>query len=121
MTPTWIAEERVVFVQPDGTRVAGRIAVGLPTQAPENAWCPVVLDGMERSTRIGGETTLQALLLAVSFLGMRLHDFLSRGGRVLYPAKGAGEAETGDLDFALDALFGPLLREPELRPLDDEA
>ena len=114
MKRTWIAEEEVVFVQPSGIRSVGRIAVGLPAQGPENAWCPIALDGLERIGPIAGETTLQALLLAISFLGMRLHDFLSRGGRVLYPDQTEG-------DVVLSALFGPLLREPDARAADDEA
>lgn len=109
MSTTWMAEERVVFVFPDGTRHDGRIGVGLPVQRDEDAQCPVVLEGLEPTRSIYGDTTLQALLLGIRFLGMRLNDFLSRGGRVLYP-EGANE---GDVDVVLDALFGPLLRHPE--------
>ena len=115
---TWMAEERVVFVFPDGTRRDGRIGVGLPVQREQDAQCPAVLEGFEPTRQIFGDTTLQALLLAIRFLGMRLHDFLSRGGRVLYP-EGANDDDDGDVDFALSALFGPLLREPEPTPRDD--
>lgn len=108
MSPTWIAEEQVVFVQPNGNRTEGRIAVGRPFQGPENASCPIALDGLESCRPIHGETTLQAMLLGIRFLGMRLHDFLSRGGRVLYP----GDQPDGDVEVELEALFGPLLRDP---------
>ncbi len=90
---------------------AGRIAVGVPTQGAENAWCPIALDGLERCHPIAGETPLQALLIAISFFGIRLHDFLSHGGRVLYVDDGD---ETGDQDVPLSALFGPLLRAAEV-------
>ena len=48
-----------------------------------------------------GASTLQALVLAVRFLGRRLNDFLSTGGRVLDPH--------GDSDVPLESLFGKLL------------
>lgn len=104
MEPTWIAEEKVVFVHPDGRRTVGRIAVGVPEQVgPDEASCPIALDGLERTRPIHGGSKLQALLLAIRFLGMRLHDFLSKGGRVFYPVE--------DVDVPLEAaFFGPMLR-----------
>jgi hypothetical protein len=33
---TWIAEEPITFVYPDGRRVDGRIAIGLPTMVDEH-------------------------------------------------------------------------------------
>ena len=113
MTPTWIAEEQIVFVHPDGRRNSGRIAVGLPVQGAEDARCPIALDGLQRCGPIVGDSTLQALLLAIQYLAMRLHDFRSKGGRVVY----AGEAE--DEDMPLEAFFGALLRDPT-PPSDDE-
>jgi hypothetical protein len=104
MSATWIAEQRVVFVHLDGTRHEGRIAVGTPVPGPQDAQCPVALD-VERTGPILGDRTLQALLRANRFLGMRLHDFMSRGGRVLCP--------NDEADVALDARFGPGLRGAE--------
>jgi hypothetical protein len=104
MSPTWIAEEHVVFVRPDGRRTTGRIAVGHPEKTGTGeARCTVTLDGLEQTSPIFGESTLQALLLGVRFLGMRLHDFQSKGGRVLHAAD--------DSDVELDELFGSLLRD----------
>lgn len=105
MTPTWIAEEKVVFLHSDGRRNAGRIAVASPVQIDAGeAHCGVALDGFHAVPGpIIGASTLQALLLAVRFLGMRLHDFVATGGRVLHP--------DDDSDVPLDALFGALLRE----------
>jgi len=111
---TWIAEEPVVFVHPDGTRSPGRIALGAPVRHELDCACQAALDGLERSVAIYGSTTLQALLLASRFLGMRLHDFLSRGGRVLYPPGVDDVADDGeDTDVPLSALFSSFLREPD--------
>ncbi len=107
MTPTWIAEEHVIFVEPDGRRNAGRIAVAQPVPIDDgDASCQVVLERDRTLTYppMFGASTLQALLLGVQLLGYELHDFLERGGRVL-------GAEDGE-DFPLDVLFGPLLRAP---------
>jgi hypothetical protein len=112
MPLTWIAQENVVFVDVDGRRSSGRIAVGRPEQVSAvEATCTVALDGLERTWPIRGTSTLQALLLATRFLGMRLHDFISKGGRVVYP--------DGDDDVTLEALFGALLRAPDPQPSDE--
>ena len=98
-----------MFVHPDGTRSPGRIALGAPVRRELDCACLVALDGLERSVAIYGDSTLQALLLASRFLGTRLHDFLSRGGRVLDPH---------DTDIELSALFGSFLSEPDPVPPD---
>jgi hypothetical protein len=110
----WIAEENVVFVQADGARIAGRIAVAAPVVRAQDCACEVVMEGLERSHTIFGDSTLQALLLGVRFLGMRLHDHLSRGLKV--ELGGDGSADASDEDSAGDViavLFGPLLRAAE--------
>ncbi len=98
MTPTWIAEEHVVFIEPDGSRTAGRIAVAQPVAVDDReASCGVVLERASSSkyTPTYGASTLQALLLGLRFLGYELHHFLERGGRVLDPDE--------DQDVSLDA------------------
>ena len=110
----WIAEEKVVFVQADGTRIDGRIAVAAPVVGAQDCACEVVMEGLERSHTIFGDSTLQALLLGVRFLGMRLHDHVSRGLRVELEggdgpdddAKGGGDEH----EDVIAVLFGPLLR-----------
>lgn len=98
----WIAEEPVAFLHPDGRRETGRIAISVPVVVSAGeAQCRVAMDGLERSARISGASPLQALLLALQFLGRRLHDFRARGGRVV--------DQGGDDDVALEAIFGPLL------------
>jgi hypothetical protein len=109
----WIAEEQVVFVQADGTRIPGRIAVAAPVVREQDCACEIVLEGLERSHTIFGDSTLQALLLGVRFLGARLHDHLSRGLRVEL-AGDAAEADSTDVvdndTEVIAVLFGPLLR-----------
>jgi hypothetical protein len=101
MSQQWIADEKVVFLHPDGRRVPGRIAVGMPVQISDGeAGCAISLDGFDYIPGpLKGASPLQALLMALQFIGWRLHDFISSGGRVLHP----------DEDFCLDAYFGPLL------------
>ena len=111
----WIAEEKVVFVQPNGTRVDGRIAVAAPVVRKHDCACEVVLEGLERSHTIFGDSTLQALLLGVRFLGMRLHDHQSRGLRVELLAGEETEEPTPNNATEPDiisVLYGPLLRAP---------
>lgn len=110
MTPTWIAELRVVIVHPDGRRVPGHIAVGQPyalggadPAGNFESHCPIEIDSLyDRRWPIIGGGTLQALLLGVQTLGTTLHAFLERGGRVL-------NAEDSS-DVPLEAYFGPMLR-----------
>jgi len=106
--PPWIAELRVILVHPDGRRVPGRIAVGQPhtvgggdPAGHDESRCAIEVTGLHsREHAIIGGGSLQALLLGVRFLGSRLHDFVSRGGRVLDP--------TDDSDIPLETLFGPM-------------
>jgi hypothetical protein len=105
----WIAEEPVVFVHPNGSRREGRIAFGMPYQAEGGETrCPVALDGMDsRGPDIAGESSLQALLLAIRFAAQRISDFRERGGRIVYPA--TVDDPEPDADFAIEAYFGGLL------------
>ena len=112
----------MVFVLASGERIVGRIAVAAPVESELGCACDVVLEGLERGTTIYGATTLQALLLGVRFLGMRLHDHRSRGLRVELvddaaddvADDGARADDTGDGDVVA-TLFGPLLRGPEVK------
>jgi len=108
----WIAEEKVVFVQPNGVRVAGRIAIAAPIVREQDCACEVVIEGLERSHTIFGDSTLQALLLAVRFLGARLHDHMSRGLRVDLDGEHEPDDDAADDsdENVIAVLFGPLLR-----------
>lgn len=102
---SWMADEEVVFVHADGRRVAGRIALGAPIASGREVSVEVSLQGIEPrlSTKIYGETTLQALMLGIRFMGYRLHDFLQKGGRVVY-----GDNQP----FPIDSYFAGLLTDP---------
>jgi hypothetical protein len=108
----WIAETNVIWVSSDGARQAGRIGVGLPAQRPTGEWaCRVIGDAP--TSRAGGLTifgvdSMQALMLALQFLGYELEWSASKGGRALYPPNGDGS----DIEFDLALLMGPLLRPP---------
>jgi len=80
--------------------------------SPGEATCPIALDGLESVRCIHGASTIQALLLAIRFLGMRLDDFISKGGRVIDPDE--------HVDLPLEAFFGALLR-PAVAPTTDES
>jgi hypothetical protein len=104
-----MAEEEVVFIHVDGRCIAGRIAIGTPVTSGRECSVEVSLQGVEPrlSTKIYGETTLQALMLGIRFMGYRLHDFLQKGGRIEY----------GDhLPFPVDAYFAGLLNDPPRSP-----
>jgi len=101
--PRWIAVERVIWVDADGTRRPGRIAIAAPEPHPDaSSSCMVLVDCREpRARAIYGADHLQAMLLALQLAGTELHTFGDRGGRVLDPE---------GTDFAVEAYFGPLLR-----------
>jgi hypothetical protein len=103
---------RVVLVFPSGNRVPSHISVGQPVtlndQDPADnyeSYCAVEIQGLQPLTRISGGGSLQALLLGLSFLGMRLHDFGARGGRVVHSDE--------DSDVELKSIFGTFLRGPD--------
>lgn len=100
---TWIAEEKVIFVFPNGSRVEGRIALGKPVAVTEDeARCALAMDGLEVCHPMTGQSTLQALLLAASMLANRLGAFRARGGRIEYQNASGSEVP-------LESYFGRLL------------
>jgi len=108
--PQWIAETNVVFVQPDGTRVPGKIRISLPELAFEHdAQCSYNLDPIVAGRPIYGIDNLQALLLALRMCGVELALFERRGGRIEYPPD-----ENGNPGPAWDASssFGAFFQAP---------
>lgn len=101
----WVAEQFVVFVAPGGRRWRGRIAIGMPGQ-DDMAWgCRVVAEGVVVIPGpIFGESALQAMVLALRFLGGQLHHFIENGGRALEPH--------GESDARLDLTFGAMWCRP---------
>lgn len=108
---TWIAEEAIVFVYPDGRRVVGRIAIGLPTMLGEHeAKCELALEPLDPRVReYSGGGKLQALVSALQIAGTLIDAFLKDGGRLLYPID-PGDPE--DVEFAIEVVLGPLLAPP---------
>ena len=97
---TWIVESPLTWIAPGGVRVPGRLAIGTPRLTPDgdNAICPVSLEGLQPGvTEIHGVDTLQALTLALIYLGKRLRDSVSQGWRVLLPNEGDPEQATAIL------------------------
>jgi hypothetical protein len=108
---TWIAEEAIIFVYPDGRRVDGRIAIGLPTMVDEHeAKCELAIEPLDPKVRgYSGGGKLQALVSALQIAGTLIDAFLKEGGRLLCP----GDPEDpDDEDFAIEAILGPLLAPP---------
>jgi hypothetical protein len=110
---TWIAEEAIVFLYPDGRRVDGRIAIGLPTMVDDHeARCELALEPLDPRIRgYSGEGKLQALVSALRIAGTLIDAFLKEGGRLLCPGDDPEDPE-GDVDFAIEAVLGPLLAPP---------
>ena len=100
----WIAEEHVIWAFPDGQRRKGRIAIGEPELAPGGETvCAYALDGLEYvAGPIRGAGAMQALCIALSFIGWKLHTFSAHGGRVLHDDEDLEEVD-------LESVFGPLL------------
>jgi len=98
----WIAEEHVIWAFPDGQRRKGRIAIGEPELAPGGETdCAYALDGLEYvAGPLKGGGAMQALCIALSFIGWKLHAFLAAGGQVLN--------EDGE-EAGVESIFGPLL------------
>lgn len=109
----WIADEPVIFVKGDGTQIVGRIAIGTPSRASGGEMrCPVAIDGLWPSLpAIAGDSSLQALLLGIRFVGKMLTEFCDRGGKLFHPEALSDDGSI-DSDYEIDmgALFGPLIR-----------
>jgi len=82
-----IALETFIAVKSDGSRTAVRFSVSAPElSADSRFWrCAVSLEPLYSNlARIAGDTSMQALTLAVSLgLGL-LNDFIAKGGRLEY-------------------------------------
>jgi hypothetical protein len=117
METTWVADEQVIFVHPNGRRSPGRIAIGIPVRHGEyEVRCAVSLDGLETiGIKACGSSPMQALMLGLQLLGYRLHDFVSRGGKVVGPDPDDREP-AGVL-----SMFRVLMRRPGDPPEPDPA
>ena len=85
-----MAASEFVLVPRRGDKRRTRLRVGKPYKAPTGEWaCPVEFRGAEsRYPDIRGETSLQALCLAISFLQSRVEDVIAKGAKLLYVEDG---------------------------------
>lgn len=83
--PTFIASADILWIKKDGSEVQIGIRIGIPFKGDANIWrCPAMLDGLDaRYTDIAGETSLQALCLAVGFVRKRLRSLLDTGATLV--------------------------------------
>jgi hypothetical protein len=101
-----VAHIELDVLWPDGRRTTVTLRIGQPYQDIElRGWrCPVSLQGLSRQPPdLGGEDSLQALLLALRFAHYELGGAILRGGRLLYP--GADPSDP-DATFDLETYFG---------------
>lgn len=98
-----VATLQLVEVSPNGQRVPAKVQIGKPFREANGSWaCPILIaTGDERIRHIRGEDSMQALSLAVRFVGGTLQSARDRGGRL--PCQGEGSE---DGDFPLNAYFG---------------
>ena len=99
-----IAELRLSGLRADGSVVPITVSVGQPYQA-ERCWrCHVSLTGIDdHLPDIGGEDSFQALCLGLRLLGLRLADFVAKGGRLFVEDGGHNDPDT---EVPLEAYFG---------------
>ena len=103
-----IARAELDVLWPDGRRVRATIAVGQPYHdAQWRAWrCPVRLDGLARPLPdIGGDDSLQALLLALRLAHQELARAEANGARLLCVGE---EPDDPESRFDLKVYFGGL-------------
>lgn len=82
-----IATDRLLWIQRDGAEVMVDVKIGRPYCDADDVWaCPVALEGLDGPhPDIFGETSLQALALALELARLRLAQLLREGERLFYP------------------------------------
>jgi hypothetical protein len=101
-----IAELRLSGVRADGSIVPITASVGQPCQTEAHWRCPVSLVGIDdHLPDIAGDDSLQALCLGMRLLGLRLADFVAKGGRLYVEGGGPDDPDT---ELSLEAYFGML-------------
>lgn len=82
-----IATDEILWLRRDGSEVLIKVVLGAPCQVGEDEWaCPAWLQGVDsRYPDIRGETSLQALCLAVRLISTRLWHLLESGENLVYP------------------------------------
>ena len=95
--PDLIGTLRLVGVTSSGDERSFVVGVGRPRQQPTGEWaCPTLSHDVPEPRPTYGEDSLQALCLALSFIRLRLEDFLDQGGRLFLP-EGRDEVSRHDI------------------------
>jgi len=82
-TAELVASLKLVGVDGDGGEHAILVGVATPRRQPTGEWaCPTLSYDFQEPRPIYGESSLQALCLGLSFIRLRLEDFLDKGGRL---------------------------------------
>src|ERR1700756_2633514 len=88
---TVVASDVFVAQKPGEERVELRVEVGTPWQEEPHVWaCPVSVTPLYKKLQEArGDSSLQALCLAVSLARSLLEGFVEDGGHLTYPSGGA--------------------------------
>lgn len=102
-----IAATNITGVTAAGERIAISVSIGTPYQeaADPEVWrCPVAVSPLySRLADIAGSDSLQALCLATRLAFSLLHDFKSKGGKLLL-----AEDDGKETEFPIDAYLPQL-------------
>lgn len=102
-TPRFIATQRLLRQQADGSETIITIQIGTPFQADAGSWaCAVEMDGVDgRYPDMVGVSSLQALCLAIGLVNQLLGHMLASDENLLHPEDRSPYDAAG-----LAALFG---------------
>lgn len=95
----------LIWLRKDGTEAPITVRLGLPYQRPTGEWAgPIEVRGLDKPIRADahGESSLQALCLALSLARDQLRDLIARGERIVF-ANDRGNPISAAF---VDALFG---------------
>ena len=82
----WIVDTPFTAILADGTPQTVRVQVAMPRRSGRTAWgCRVGITGVLKPRPIYGEDALQALCLALDFVGNMLYLHRRRGLRLKFP------------------------------------
>ena len=97
--PRFIASNELIWLKADGSEVTVIARVGIPYQPDGHEYrCPVEIVGFDgRYPDIAGESSLQALCLAIQLLATRLEDLQKEGGSLVYPDDRSAEWDRDSL------------------------
>jgi hypothetical protein len=81
----WIASLQLIVVAAEGTERGITAHVGAPYPIPDGSWaCAVAIEGLPRRfPDVHGNSSLQALCLAIWLIRKQAEEVIARGGRIL--------------------------------------